>query len=197
MSKMTAMEACRLSGEKGMPILETALRFCSMAPGTQKNVKALQTHLDHLLQERGDKAVYRIVHFMGYGEYMEKMHLKPNKAHILESIAKNEPNPVRLLERMEELADIIKYKGYQSDCPLVLSTIHSSKGLEYDRVFLLDVKDGIFPETVIRDRKYASPEDIRAYEEERRLFYVAVTRAKNTLCIFDFKSNATFTTELR
>ena len=195
MSKATAIEACRLSVEKGLPILETALRFCRMSPGTQKNVRDAQSRLKKILHEPGNRAVYEIVHFLGYFDYMEKMHLKTNKAHIMESIAKNEPNPIRLLERLDELADIIKSKAYHREANIILSTIHSSKGLEYDRVFLLDVKDGIFPETVIRDRKRASKDDIKTYEEERRLFYVGATRAKNTLCIFDFKSNATFTSE--
>ena len=55
----------------------------------------------------------------------------------------------------------------KADCPFVLSTIHSSKGLEYERVFLMDVLDGVFPK---------EGEDVDA-DEERRLFYVAMTRA--------------------
>lgn len=54
---------------------------------------------------------------------------------------------------------------------LVLSTIHSSKGLEWDAVFVLGLADGLFP------RKDVG-EDL---EEERRLFYVASTRAKQVL----------------
>ncbi len=197
MSRAVAMEACRISVERDLPILDAALRYCRMSPGTERNVRNTKKEMDTLLRERADHAVYRIVHFMGYGEYIEKMHMKPNKAHILESIAKNEPNPVRLLERLDELADIIKNKSFDSEAKIILSTIHSSKGLEYDRVFLLDVKDGVFPEEVIRDPKRALPADIKAYEEERRLFYVGATRAKNMLCIFDFKSNSTFATEFR
>jgi DNA helicase-2/ATP-dependent DNA helicase PcrA len=57
---------------------------------------------------------------------------------------------------------------------LILSTVHSAKGQEWDRVFLLNVNDGNFP------NEYAAgkPEMI---EEERRLLYVAMTRAKNEL----------------
>jgi len=57
---------------------------------------------------------------------------------------------------------------------LKLSTIHQAKGLEFDVVFLIMLCDGLFPSNRSLDR----PE---AEEEERRLFYVAVTRAKNEL----------------
>ncbi|MFZ0826476.1 MAG: UvrD-helicase domain-containing protein [Verrucomicrobiia bacterium] len=55
-----------------------------------------------------------------------------------------------------------------------LSTIHQAKGLEFDVVFVIMMCDGLFPST----RSMESPE---GEEEERRLFYVAITRAKNEL----------------
>lgn len=60
----------------------------------------------------------------------------------------------------------------------------------------MDVKDGVFPEKVVANRKKATDEEIKTYEEERRLYYVAVTRAKNQLCIFDFKDSSTFNNQL-
>ena len=58
---------------------------------------------------------------------------------------------------------------------VVLSTMHGSKGLEYDTVYIIDANEGITPH-----EKAVLPEDI---EEERRLFYVAMTRARNQLLI--------------
>lgn len=58
---------------------------------------------------------------------------------------------------------------------VVLSTMHASKGLEYDTVYIIDANEGITPH-----EKAVLEEDI---EEERRLFYVAMTRAKNQLLI--------------
>ncbi len=55
-----------------------------------------------------------------------------------------------------------------------LSTIHQAKGLEFDVVFVIMLCDGLFPST----RSLDSPE---GEEEERRLFYVAITRARNEL----------------
>lgn len=59
---------------------------------------------------------------------------------------------------------------------LTLSTIHSAKGLEWDSVYLIHAADGNIPS----DMATGSPEEI---EEERRLFYVAMTRAKNHLSV--------------
>jgi DNA helicase-2/ATP-dependent DNA helicase PcrA len=59
---------------------------------------------------------------------------------------------------------------------LILSTIHSAKGLEWDSVYILHAADGNIP----ADMATGSAEEI---EEERRLFYVAMTRAKNHLTV--------------
>ncbi|MBM4124469.1 MAG: ATP-dependent helicase [Nitrospira sp.] len=64
--------------------------------------------------------------------------------------------------------------GERDDERLILSTIHSAKGLEWQCVFVLWVVDGRFPSAY----SFASEEEL---EEERRLFYVAVTRAKQHL----------------
>jgi DNA helicase-2/ATP-dependent DNA helicase PcrA len=60
------------------------------------------------------------------------------------------------------------------DDTLVLSTVHSAKGLEWDTVFVIDLADGKFPSA----HAAAFPEQL---EEERRLLYVAATRAKSRL----------------
>ncbi|MHC4180067.1 MAG: ATP-dependent helicase [Planctomycetota bacterium] len=65
---------------------------------------------------------------------------------------------------------------YLDDDYLVLSTIHSAKGLEWDSVYVIHAADGNIPS----DMATGSPEEI---EEERRLFYVALTRAKNWLYV--------------
>ncbi|MEM1440138.1 MAG: ATP-dependent helicase [Pseudomonadota bacterium] len=57
---------------------------------------------------------------------------------------------------------------------LILSTVHSAKGQEWDDVYVLNVTDGNFP------NEFAAGDD-RAIDEERRLLYVAMTRAKNNL----------------
>jgi DNA helicase-2/ATP-dependent DNA helicase PcrA len=60
------------------------------------------------------------------------------------------------------------------DNAVVLSTIHQAKGLEWKYVFIVGLRDGDFPH-------HKSLEDAKQLEEERRLFYVAATRARDEL----------------
>lgn len=196
MNKAAAVEACQISAERDLPVLDAALRFCSIPAGTQRSCKSMQTHLEGLLSDNADRALYRIINFMGYAAYLERMNYDDRKLEILKAIALNEISAPRLVERLQELAGLIREKEPDWNSKFILSTIHSSKGLEYDTVYLMDAMDGIFPETVLWNRRQADPEEIAQYEEERRLYYVGVTRAKNKLNIFTFQGKNTFTDEL-
>ena len=89
---------------------------------------------------------------------------------ILQEMAKDYDSALAFLDATT--LDATKLKENEED-KLVLSTIHSIKGLEYDTVILLDCIDEILPSA----RYIGSPED----NEDVRCMYVAVTRAKNTL----------------
>ena len=114
--------------------------------------------------------------------------------------AKLEPmgteSPKELLDRIGFLGDIFRSKVQDPACPFILSTIHASKGLEYDTVYLMDVIDGLFPEETPLSTKYMSREERRAFEEERRLFYVGMTRAKTRLCVFTTDAKSVLADEL-
>lgn len=79
------------------------------------------------------------------------------------------------LAHISLLADVDKTEE-KVDC-VTLMTVHAAKGLEYDTVFITGLEEGIFP---IIHQDEESDDDI---EEERRLFYVAITRAKRMLYI--------------
>lgn len=184
-SKVVAQVAADRAEAEGETILAYIAASSAASPWTQKQCKALQTHLNNLLRERADKAVYRIVNFMGYGDYLKERGGDLTKADILEALGAQEPTPERLLDRLEELRDVVQRGGTGADCPFVLSTIHSSKGLEYERVILMDVVDGLLPK--VQPGANAEQEELDAYEEERRLFYVGLTRAKRELSIITFR----------
>ena len=83
--------------------------------------------------------------------------------------------------------------GEDGGTNLVLSTIHGSKGLEYDRVILMDVADGLLPQNI----DPFTEEGERQLEEERRLFYVAMTRAKNHLEVLSCRNlSSSFASQL-
>ncbi len=102
------------------------------------------------------------------------------KLGALKSIARSCPSLERFLSRLEEMDKVIlNHSQRGTPCAVTLSTIHSSKGLEFDRVFLIDVLEGRLPSDQAVERQMEG--DMALMEEEARLFYVAVTRAKNQL----------------
>ena len=104
---------------------------------------------------------------------------------ILKILSLQEPSVKSFLERLDVLQKLMTYeKKLSSSDGIILSTIHSAKGLEFDSVYIIDVFDGMIPKV---DPKTAttSDEDMDMYQEERRLFYVAMTRAKNKLRILN------------
>ncbi|MBR1724522.1 MAG: ATP-binding domain-containing protein, partial [Ruminococcus sp.] len=83
-----------------------------------------------------------------------------------------EPTLEGFLEEISLYTDIDKYD--ENEDYVVLMTIHSAKGLEFDNVFVAGMEENVFPSA----RSFETDDDI---EEERRLAYVAVTRAKRKL----------------
>lgn len=196
LSKEKAMEICRLSREKKMPVLDAAIRFGKLQEMTLSRCRTLRTHLKELKTDEAAYAVQRIVQFMGYGDYLDRTGINDSKLFVIRALARQTASAGELVERLGELRQIISQKENDPDCLFILSTIHSSKGLEYDTVYLIDVGDGIFPESIPENLKQADKKELQAYEEERRLFYVGITRAKNHLFLFKLQGIATFLTQL-
>ncbi|MDI6827652.1 MAG: UvrD-helicase domain-containing protein, partial [Armatimonadota bacterium] len=84
------------------------------------------------------------------------------------------PTLVKFLEEMALMSDIDSYE--ENEKAVVLMTLHSAKGLEFPVVFMAGMEEGIFPHS----RSMQSREEL---EEERRLCYVGMTRAKDELCL--------------
>ena len=97
-----------------------------------------------------------------------------DRAFILNTLAEENESITDFMTRLDELEQAMKNMSYNRHVPYVLTTVHSSKGLEYDNVIIMDEISPIFPD---------NRSDI---EEERRLFYVAMTRAKNNLVLLSY-----------
>ena len=97
-----------------------------------------------------------------------------------------EKNPeMSIVDIIDEISLLSDAKGAEKaeQDAVKLMTAHSSKGLEFDSVFVVEAQEGSFPHQ--RSIDTGKQEDI---EEERRLFYVAMTRAQKKLCITSSKS---------
>ena len=112
-------------------------------------------------------------------KYDDNLKRKPD-LDSLESIAERYDNLETFLSEITleppEKTQVDSLVGESDDEKLVISTIHSAKGLEWDTVFVLSVVDGYIP-------SFKSLGDFGQIEEERRLLYVAMTRAKTNLFI--------------
>lgn len=197
MSKQVAQNACELSAQSNKDILATAYEYCDMPAGTRNRVKEARESLSKLRKCSGNDIINSILYDMKYYDYMDRMSLNENKISILRSIAYKEVSALSFLNRLDELQNIMQNKEPDYNCNLILSTIHGSKGLEYDNVFIIDALDGVFPESIpyMMDVK-KNKEEMKLYEEERRLFYVAATRAKNKLTLLRVGRDTTFIRQL-
>ena len=96
---------------------------------------------------------------------------------VITEFEKNEETGNTLGEFLENISLVSDIDGYdENEDSAILMTIHSAKGLEFPIVFLSGLEEGLFPGM----RSMESDDDI---EEERRLCYVAITRAKEQLYI--------------
>ena len=85
--------------------------------------------------------------------------------------------PKTLRAYLREVEDRVQQNNPPTMPVLTLATLHAAKGLEWERVFLIGVSESILP----FDSDNTGPENQNAIDEERRLFYVGITRAKKDL----------------
>lgn len=97
-----------------------------------------------------------------------------NKAVEFEETSEEDKSLSAFLEEVALVADVDAYA--EGDDTVVLMTLHSAKGLEFDTVFIAGFEENIFP-----GYRALMEGDINALEEERRLCYVGITRAKRKL----------------
>jgi len=134
------------------------------------------------VRERPDEMI-RLVVEAGYDDYLKENYANyRNRQEDLEQLANfahQFPSTEEFLTQLSllsnlEAEDEQRPAQAQDDERVKLSTIHQAKGLEFDVVFIIMLCDGMFPSA-------RSLDDVEDEEEERRLFYVAVTRARNEL----------------
>lgn len=87
------------------------------------------------------------------------------------------------LENISLVSDMKEYKEVENG--VTLMTLHSAKGLEFNNVFLVGMEEGIFPHS----RCYETPSEM---EEERRLCYVGITRARKKLYLLNAKKRTLY-----
>lgn len=163
-----------------------------------KNIKSWQLekinellfHLGQIKNKNTYDAIKYILNVVGYREYLEEyaQFKKINCSGLFEiadeflDSSKEHTNIAEFLTHIENISEELNYKIKQNknNKGVVLTTMHSAKGLEFEAVFVIGCIEGIIP--------HEKSKSNLQIEEERRLFYVALTRAKKILYISILKT---------
>ncbi|MGN0999120.1 MAG: ATP-dependent helicase [Faecousia sp.] len=182
----------RLAQAEGVPLYEVISHPDDYAPlekpaGKMKQFASVIEGLDELLEEGMALPEFyeEVMLRTGYADMLKAKDTEESKTRLenirelkssIHAYVENSEAPTLsgFLEEIALYTDIEEYN--EGDNAAVMMTMHSSKGLEFPHVFLVGFEDGLFPGMrAIGDRE--------EMEEERRLCYVAITRAKQTLTI--------------
>lgn len=162
-------------------------------------VELMQSIFDEIVDLSLPKQIEKIIHLSGIHDlYQAEGSLKSDsKLEHLENLIANadqyylammtqfkKTDQTELTEKEEDLSILDQFLAYTSlegqdnrtEPGVQLMTLHGAKGLEFDHVFIIGFEEGLFPSE-------QSISDIDRLEEERRLAYVGVTRAKKTLTV--------------
>ncbi len=147
----------------------------------QEFIELIETVRKHGNEKPSQMAKY-IYDAIRYEEYLSSKYPKDwedrveNIKELFNALNEIEKSKKTFLEFLEESSLTQAQDNLEDNNTVKVMTVHASKGLEFPVVFIAGVEEGIFPS----GRAF---EDIEQLEEERRLFYVAVTRAKEKLYI--------------
>ena len=187
----TVETADRLAQAEGKPLYSVISEPESYAPlekasGKLRQFTVMMEELTRLLDELSLPEFYEeLMLRTGYIQMLESKPTEENKTRLenirelkssIISFVQNSEHPT-LAGFLEEIALYTDLEEYTpEDDTAVMMTMHSAKGLEFPYVYLVGFEDGLFPGI----RTIGEPEEM---EEERRLCYVAITRAKKNLTI--------------
>ncbi len=182
-----------LAYEEGCPMLEflrRAKRYNAISSATANQMVQFVYMMDHFREMAQQLSVSQLIELIltesGYQKMIndipDKMEREDRNSNIGELISaaiayEQQAEEPSLLEFLEDVALVSDVDNYDETADaVVLMTVHAAKGLEFNTVFLPGMEENIFPSV----QTVMSPEEI---EEERRLAYVAITRAKKRLFI--------------
>ena len=182
-----------LAYETGYPLLEfmkNAKKYTAISSSAAGAMRDFSYLIDLLREAAAELTVsdliHRVIDLTGYGKMVDEIKDAGERTERLSNLEElissavqyeNSADDPSLLEFLEEVALISDVDRYDENADaVVMMTIHSAKGLEFPTVFLPGMEENIFP-------SYMTLSNPSELEEERRLAYVAITRAKRNLII--------------
>ena len=175
------------------PYLDYLTRQVAFKTAFQRDkIRQFKLNLPKLKELPPKRAIHFILDTLDYENYLTKRgFIKDEKERVytqglavietLKSIASETGDLHEFLNRLSHLYQLSQQSAQQMTPAINLLTFHASKGLEFNTVFLIDCMDGITPSSSALNQHLLHEEE--EFEEERRLFYVAMTRARHQLQI--------------
>lgn len=181
------------SEDKSKSVFDRLIEFKGFKSFQIENIKKIKFKFKSILKKSPIDAIEFIENDLDYIKYLQKnckyfgysfesvntilFHLK--------QIANGTNSIYEFLAKLDSLQEIIKNaKENKNSLAVTLSTIHSAKGLEFDKVYILDLVEGDFPS--LNSLELSGLGDYELLEEERRLFYVGMSRARKNLTLLSF-----------
>lgn len=177
-----AIEYVRKNKEKS-DVFEILKSYPKLHPFIISKIDKLKKEINYLNKLSLTSAIDYIITDLEYGVYLKEYAEKiKNNYEEFENVYMEFKNAatdykgiIAFLSHIEEVNEEIKSNKADGKDRVILSTIHGVKGMEFNNVFIINVVEGVIPhENSIENN----------IEEERRLFYVGVTRAINSLYVF-------------
>lgn len=201
----TVDRIARIANDDGVSmfsVIENADRYNELARSAQKLIKFAQLinelsdfSKNHALSETVSQVIEKSGYRVMLSEEDDGAEREENVLELVSSaalFAETAENPT-LAEFLNEISLVSDLDSYESENDSVaLMTVHSAKGLEFDTVFIAGFEENLFP---ITQSSFGGDREI---EEERRLAYVAVTRAKKELFLLNTSNRMLYgRTEMR
>lgn len=191
-------------GEKGLEYIKSNFKeswldalkesFNKFNQKTKLKVQEYLELMDYVIENANKNPAQTAKHIVektGYEEYLQKEYEKDwedrlaNINELIVALEEVEKSGKTLTEFLEETSLSQAQDNIEDSNKVKIMTVHAAKGLEFNTVFVAGLEDGIFPS----GRAFNDPTQM---EEERRLFYVAITRAKERLYLTYSKERRSF-----
>ncbi len=162
--------------------------FYSSKPYMQQRISDMEHSIMRIKTMRPASAINYIRKRIGYDDYIKEIS-RGNKRQY-DDLMKMLDNIVSMGKEFTDIRSFLNECNLrtefdneridESHARVSLYTFHASKGLEFDKVYILDVNEGITPSKKVKN--------VEELEEERRMFYVALTRAKSSVMLCNIES---------
>jgi DNA helicase-2/ATP-dependent DNA helicase PcrA len=175
-----------LANQRGISLWAAIEATINENLGSVATLRSFRTLIEQLANDaatlKSAEFLQQVLDASGYIDMLEQRDTAEDNARaenlheLVTAVAESASDDQTLSDFLDRAALVSDADSFDEKAAVTLMTLHSAKGLEFDHVFLTGLEEGVFPHS----RSMDTPKEI---EEERRLCYVGMTRAKETLTL--------------